>query len=64
MNRLSKVLLVIIVILTIALGIMTHAYFSMKKAAKENLNYYLEAKGELLKIQHPDANIEYPTQEN
>lgn len=47
MNKLSKVFLVIIVILVIALGIMTFSYFNMKKAAQENLELFLKAESKI-----------------
>lgn len=42
MNQLSKILLVIIVLLTIALGVMTYYYFYMREG-------YLSAANELMK---------------
>ncbi len=41
MNKMSKIFLVIIVILLIALGIITSLYFNMRTSAKTNLNYFL-----------------------
>lgn len=58
MNKLSKILLVIIVILVISLGYMINLYKKQKESAKENLKLYLEVKGELLKLEHPDATIQ------
>lgn len=60
MNKLSKVLLVVIIILIIALAVMTYGYLKQRKSAKENLNLYLETKAELLKMEHPEATIDYP----
>lgn len=47
MNKLSKLLLVIIAILVIALGMMTFSYFNMRKAAQENLDLYLKAESKI-----------------
>ncbi len=43
MNKLSKILIVIVIILTVALIIMTGLYFNMRNKAIENLNAYLNA---------------------
>lgn len=40
MNKLSKILICIILILVIALAIMTYQYFKMKDTAKENFDNY------------------------
>ena len=42
MNKLSKVFLVIIIILIIALGIITKMYFDMKKSSQLGLESTLE----------------------
>lgn len=42
MNKLSKIFLIIIVILMIALGILTYLYFNMRKVARNNLDELLK----------------------
>ncbi len=59
MNKLSKILLFIIIILIIALGIMTFSYFKMKTAAQDNLNLYLEANKKIMQL-----NEEYAESQN
>lgn len=53
MNKLSKIFLLIIVLLVIALSIMTFSYFKMKKFAQDNLNLYLNAESEITQL-HSD----------
>lgn len=43
MNKLSKIFLIIIIVLVIALTGVTISYFKVRKAAQENLNNYLDA---------------------
>lgn len=43
MNRLSKIFLFVIIILSISLMIMTFSYYNMKKVAQNNLDKYLES---------------------
>ena len=50
MNKLSKILLCIIIILTIALGISTFSYLKMKESAKHNLKLYLESQEKITQI--------------
>ena len=50
MNKLSKILICIIVILAIALGISTFSYFKMKESAKHNLELYLESQEKITQI--------------
>ena len=67
MNKLSKVFLVIIIILVVALGIMTKMYFDMKKSSElglesalENANLLVEANkriDQLEKILEAENNI-------
>lgn len=67
MNNLSKIFLVIIVILVIALGIMTVSYFNMKKTAQENLDLYLKAERKitLLIRDYPALqNVDFEALEN
>ena len=47
MDKLRRIFLAIIIILTIALGIMTFSYFKMRNVAKENLDLYLEAENKI-----------------
>ena len=56
MNKLSKIFLVIIIILTIICIAMTISYFKMKKAAKDNLYNHLTALTEIMLLiqQHPE----------
>lgn len=61
MNRLSKIFLIINIILVIALGIMTYLYFDMRTIAKQNLDAYVDAATEILKIneaRNQNSNIE------
>lgn len=67
MNKLSKIFLVIIVILVIALGIMTVSYFNMKKTSQENLDLYLKAERKitLLIRDYPALqNVDFEALEN
>lgn len=67
MNKLSKILLLVVVVLIVALSIMTFSYFKVKKVAKENLNLYLnsEKKITLLIQNHPELqNIDFEALEN
>ena len=57
MNKLSKFLLVIIIMLVIALGYMINLYNKQKESAKENFKLFIEARNELYKLQHPDAEV-------
>lgn len=50
MNKLSKIFLVTILILIIALSIMTYMYFDMKKTAQKNLDSYVEVAEKLVEI--------------
>ncbi len=43
MNKLSKIFLIIIIVLVVALTGVTISYFKVRKAAQENLNNYLDA---------------------
>lgn len=52
MNRLSKILTIIIVILIIALAITTYEFFKMRKSAQENLNSYLKSLEQVQQLQH------------
>ena len=63
MNKLSKILLVVIFLLLIALSIMTIKFFKMKDSAKENFRLYMETNTELYKTLHPDAEINYDIDE-
>ena len=47
MSKSSKILLVFVIVLIIALAVMTYLYIDMKKTAKENFNAYLEAANKL-----------------
>ncbi len=58
MNKLSKILLLVIVILVIALGIMTSSYFKVKKAAQENLSLYLEAEKEIMQLNEENFKLQ------
>lgn len=61
MNKLSKIFLIINIILVIALGIMTYLYFDMRTIAKQNLDAYVDAATEILKIneaRNQNSNIE------
>lgn len=49
MNRLSKILLGIIIVLVVALGLMTHEYIELRKSAKYSLDSILELSEELQK---------------
>ena len=63
MNKLSKILLVVIFLLVIALSIMTIKFLKMKDSAKENFRLYMETNTELYKTLHPDAEINYDVDE-
>ena len=58
MNKLSKILLLVIVILVIALGVMTFSYFKVKKAAQENLSLYLEAEKEIMQLNEKNFKLQ------
>lgn len=59
MNQLSKIFLVIILILVMALGIMTYLYFNMRENAKHNLEELLKSAEEHSKqIQELNAEME------
>ena len=49
MNKLSKILIGIIVILILALGIMTYEYINLRKSSKYSLDSILEQTEELQK---------------
>ena len=49
MNKLTKILIGIIVILILALGIMTYEYINLRNSSKESLNSILEQSEELQK---------------
>ena len=51
MNKLSKILICIIVVLTIALAIMTYSYIKVRQAAKDNLNNFLQACSQVYELQ-------------
>ena len=48
--KLSKILLCIVVILLIALVVMSTLYFKMKKAAKDNLNAFLNSEAKIVEL--------------
>ena len=50
MDKLSKILLCIVVILVIALVVMSTLYFKMKKAAKDNLNAFLKSEAKIVEL--------------
>ena len=50
MDKLSKILLCIVVILVIALVVMSNLYFQMKKAAKDNLNAFLNSEAKIVEL--------------
>lgn len=50
MNKLSKTLIVIIVLLVIALATVSFLYFDMKKTAQDNLNLYLDSKEKITQL--------------
>lgn len=50
MDKLSKILLCIVVILVIALMVMSTLYFKMKKAAKDNLNAFLNSEAKIVEL--------------
>lgn len=60
MNKISKIFLLIIIVLLIALIVMTYSYFKMRTSAKENLQDYLTELGvrELLIEEHPELQDE------
>ncbi|MEI3394683.1 MAG: hypothetical protein V8R82_03100 [Clostridia bacterium] len=47
MNKLSKIFLVIIIVLVLALCIMSYLYFNMRKSSKQNLDSLLTKSEEL-----------------
>ena len=61
MNKLSKILLAVIIILVIALVITLFAYFDVKKAAKENLNLYLKSEERITNILKDNAELQNTT---
>ena len=50
MDKLSKILLCIVVILVIALVVMSTLYFKMRKAAKDNLNAFLNSEAKIVEV--------------
>ena len=50
MDKLSKILLCIVVILVIALVVMSTLYFKTKKAAKDNLNAFLNSEAKIVEL--------------
>lgn len=54
MNRLSKILIAIIVILVIALIIISSEYVKMRKSAIKNLNLYFEAEARYIELKNGD----------
>ena len=50
MDKLSKILLCIVVILVIALVVMSTLYFKMEKAAKDNLNAFLNSEAKIVEL--------------
>ena len=50
MDKLSKILLCIVVILVIALVVMSTLYFKMKKAAEDNLNAFLNSEAKIVEL--------------
>lgn len=50
MDKLSKILLCIVVILVIALVVMSTLYFKMRKAAKDNLNAFLNSEAKIVEL--------------
>lgn len=50
MDKLSKILLCIVVILVIALVVISTLYFKMKKAAKDNLNAFLNSEAKIVEL--------------
>ena len=67
MDKLSKILLCIVVILVIALVVMSTLYFKMKKAAKDNLNAFLNSEAkivELIKTYPELQDIDFKALEN
>lgn len=61
MNKLSKILLAVIIILVIALVITLFAYFDVKKVAKENLNLYLKSEERITNILKDNAELQNTT---
>ena len=49
MNKLSKILIGIIVILILALGLVTYEYINLRNSSKDSLNSILEQSEELQK---------------
>ena len=61
MNKLSKIFLVIIIILIIALGIMTYLYFDMKGNAQAMRDSYVSISTDLINLKgdyESDAKIQ------
>ena len=62
MNTLNKILIVVTVILTIALGIMTYEYFTLRQTSKNNTEDILKHAEELYeankKINELEAKLE------
>lgn len=62
MNTLNKILIVVTVILTIALGIMTYEYFTLRQTSKNNTEDMLKHAEELYeankKINELEAKLE------
>ena len=50
MNKLSRIFLIVVIILSIALGIMTYLYFDMRTIAKRNLDAYVDAATSIYEI--------------
>lgn len=50
MNNLSKIFLIIIIILSIALTIMAYALFKSVNVAHDNLKSLIEANGEIVQL--------------
>ncbi len=67
MDKLSKIFLVIIIILVIALTVLAFSYFDMKKAAQKNLDLCLKAEEKitLLIRNYPELqNVDFEALEN
>ncbi len=59
MNKLSKIFLAIIIVLTIALIGVTISYFNVRKAASDNLNNFLNALEKVHELEvERDINIQ------
>jgi len=59
MNRLSKILIAIIVILVIALIIISSEYVKMRKSAIKNLNLYFEAEARYVELKNGEENLKW-----